>query len=152
MTTKASNHLELFQDLSAVIDDLIHSVDKQKLRRMATNKWTVKDVLCHIVFWHRYYAQNYASLAAGKKPFVFTSRGGSTRNQDGIDSIKKFSKKKLIIMLNKTHKSLYKSIVIKGVKKMSYTDRRKYNTEDFLIEITKHIQRHTIQVRRVKDK
>ena len=40
---------------------------------MTIEKWTVKDVLCHIAFWYNYYAQNHSSLVAGTKPYIFTS-------------------------------------------------------------------------------
>lgn len=150
MTGSSAKYSELFLCLTETIKEFLREVEKQRLQNMATEKWTVKDVLCHIAFWHNYYAQNYASLAAGIEPFIFTSKGGSTRNQRGVDSLKHKSQKYLINLINKAQASLHENIVIKKVPKMSYTDRKDYKTDEFLKDITGHIQRHNIQVRRAK--
>jgi len=140
----------LFISLTDTIKTFILEVKKHKLQDMATEDWSVKDVLCHIAYWHNYYAQNYSSLASGTKPFVFKSKGGSTRNQDGVDKLKNKTRKNLISIINKAQSSLYKSIVINKVPKMTYIEGSEYKTEDFLVMIDKHIQRHTVQVRRAK--
>jgi hypothetical protein len=140
----------LFSVLDETVQLFIQEVNKQKLNKMAAKKWTVKDVLCHVVFWHRYYAQNFSSLAAGKKPFVFTSRGGSERNQKGVNSLRHYTKVDLLELLKNAHTSLYKSIVIDKVPAMNYTDLKRYKTDEFLQVVIGHISRHTIQVRRAK--
>ena len=150
MKSSSGKYSQLFLSLTESIETFIQEVKKHRLSDLATEKWTVKDILCHIAFWHNYYAQNYASLSAVTKPFVFTSKGGSTRNQKGVDSLNHKSQKELTNSINKSQISLYRSIVIKKVPKMSYTDRREYKTVEFLKEITGHIQRHTMQVRRAK--
>jgi len=147
LSTKYSS---LFSLLDHAVEQFIKEVHKQRLQNMATEKWSVKDVLRHISFWHRYYAQSYSSLAARKKPFIFTSKGGSTRNQEGVDSLTHKSKGALIKLLVEAQKSLYKNIVINEVPKMNYTDRNEYETEEFLRVVIGHINRHTIQVRRAK--
>ena len=151
MKVSSSKNSQLFLSLTEAIKTFLEEVNKHKLQDMATHEWTVKDELCHIAFWHDYYAQNYSSLVAGIKPYVFTSKGGSTRNQEGVDRLNHQSKKDLVTSLHKAHASLYKSIVVKRVPKMSYTDRKKYKTEEFLKEITAHIKRHTILVKRAKN-
>ena len=146
-----SNYKELFNTLDQTVHLFIKEVGKQKLNNMATDEWTVKDVLRHIVFWHEYYAQQYASLASGKKPFIFTSKGGSTRNQKGVDALKSKSKEELAKRLYKAQKSLGRSIVVKKVPGMDYTDKRYYETDEFLVTIIRHIKNHTIQVNKSKD-
>ena len=141
-----SNYSELYSNLSESIENFITTVNSQKLEKLVTDKWTVKDELCHIVFWHRYYAQNYSALAKGEKPIVFTSKGGSTRNQEGVDSLKNKSRDELIDMLRIGQKELYESIVVKKVPEMNYTNRRKYKTEDFLDEIIRHINGHAKKI------
>lgn len=133
-------------NLDSVLDTLIQEVNKQELDNFAADKWTVKDVLCHVVFWHRYYAQQYSDLAHGKKPFIFPSRGGSIRNQAGVDSLKHESKDQLIKMLLEAQKVLSLSILEKNILKMNYTDRRLYETGEFLEMISNHIKRHTGQI------
>lgn len=150
MKGSSSKYTSLFLSLTEAVGEFLQEIEKQRLQNMATEKWSVKDVLCHIAFWHNYYAQNYSSLASGTKPYIFKSKGGSTRNQEGVDSLNHKSQKDLIKLINKAQASLYESIVVKEVPKMSYTDRRKYKTDEFLGEITRHIQRHTMQVRRAK--
>ncbi len=150
MRRLSNKYFELFISLTRAIQAFLQEIKGQKLQNMATKEWTVKDELSHIAFWHNYYAQNYESLANGTEPFVFRSKGGSTRNQDGVNSINKKSQKDLINIINNAQKSLYKSIVIKKVPKMTYIENSEYKTEDFLVMITRHIQRHTIQVRQAK--
>lgn len=146
-----ARYSKLFSRLEIVLQDFINEVNKSKLTKAATDEWSVKDVLCHITFWHGYYAEQYAALATNKKPFIFTSRGGSARNQEGVDSLKGLSKKDLIKKLLIAQKSLHKSIVVSKVHQMNYTDRTTYKTEVFLDVIIGHIIRHTVQVRRAKD-
>lgn len=150
MKTSTKKYSKLFLLLSEAVEVFQKEVDKHSLLDMATQDWTVKDELCHITFWHDYYAQNYAALAVGTKPFLFVSKGGSTRNQEGVNGLKHKSRRYLITLLNKAHASLYSSIVVKKVPKMTYIVGRDYTTESFLEMITGHIQRHTIQVRRAK--
>jgi hypothetical protein len=152
MINSSRKYSQLFLSLTEAIEVFIQEVKKHKLQDMATEEWSVKDVLCHISFWHTYYAQNYSSLAAGTQPFVFKSKGGSTRNQEGVDKFKLKSRKSLITLMNNAQSSLYKSIVIKKVPQMTYIVGSEYKTEDFLVMITGHIQRHTTQVRRAKKK
>ncbi len=141
---------QLFIILDKTLQNFIQEVNNQKLQNLATQHWTVKDVLCHIVFWHTYYAQNYLSLSEGKTPTVFTSKGGSLRNQEGVNSLKTLSKDDLFAMLQIAQQTLYNCIVIKHVPEMNYTDRKKYKTEDFLEEINRHIIGHTKQVKKAK--
>lgn len=144
------NYAELFSLLDKTVENFVKEVNNQQLRNKATDVWSVKDELCHIVFWHTYYAQNYSALAKGEKPVVFPSAGGSTRNQEGVNSLKGKSKDELIQLLDNAQKSLYESIVIKKVPAMDYTNRKRYTTEDFLIEIARHINGHTKQVVKAK--
>jgi hypothetical protein len=138
-------------NLDLVFETLIQAVNKQNLDNIAASKWTVKDVLCHVVFWHRYYAQQYSDLAHSKKPFIFPSRGGSIRNQSGVDSLKHESKNQLIKMLLEAQKVLSLSILENNILKMHYTDRRVYETGEFLEIITRHIKRHTEQIVKAKN-
>ena len=142
---------QLFILLTETVNNFVKEVNKHRLLDMATDEWTVKDELCHIAFWHDYYAQNYAAMASGTKPFLFVSKGGSTRNQEGVDKLKNKSKKYLLTLLEKAHSILYDSIVLKKVPQMTYIVGTDYTTENFLEIITGHINRHTVLVRRAKN-
>lgn len=150
MKSLSGKHSRLFRSLTESVAIFIEEVNKHNLKDMATQEWSVKDVLCHISYWHVYYAQNYSSLANGNQPFVFKSKGGSKRNQEGVSLFKNKSKKDLIALINSSQTSLYESIVIKKIPKMTYIAPREYKTDDFLIIITRHIQNHTMQIKRSK--
>ena len=150
MKTSSGKYSQLFILLTETVNNFIKAVNKHNLLDMATDKWTVKDELCHIAFWHDYYAQNYAALATNTKPFLFVSKGGSTRNQEGVDKLKHRSEKYLVTLIDKAQSSLYNSIVVKQVPKMTYIVGREYETEKFLEMIVGHINGHTILVRRAK--
>lgn len=150
MNTSPDRYSELFNKLSESVDNFVKEVNNHNFSKMATDEWTVKDELCHIAGWHEYYAQNYAAQASGTKPFLFVSRGGLTRNQEMVEKLKNKSKKYLIDLLNKAHASLYHSIVIKKVPRMTYIVGTDYATDKFLEMITGHINRHTLLVKRAK--
>lgn len=150
MDSGTKKYYESFLKLSNAVDHFIQEVNHLKLSNMATDEWTVKDVLCHIVFWHNYYAKQHSALASGKNPVIFKSKGGSTRNQEGVDLLKSLSKENLIEKLNKSHKDLYRSIIVNQVPGMDYTDKKHYQTEESLEVIAGHINRHALQVKRSK--
>lgn len=140
---------ELFSLFTDSIESFIHEVKSKKSTLMATDEWTVKDELCHIVFWHENYAANYEALAKHKNPPL--PEGMSTINMAGVLSLRKFSIKELIKRLLKANKSLYYSIVVKKIPQMTYSKGgRTYETPDFLIMIARHIDTHTKQVKKAK--
>ncbi len=142
-----NTYTELFSLLSESIETLIHEVKNKKSTLIATEEWTVKDELCHITFWHENYAANYEALAKHQDPPL--PEGMSTINMAGVLSLRKCSIKELINRLQKANMSLYNSIVVKHISQMTYSrGGRTYKTSDFLTMITRHIHRHTTQVKR----
>ncbi len=151
MTKDISPYSQQITTLGERLQTFVQEINRQNVLNMATDKWSVKNVLCHIVFWHRYYAQQYAALANGKTPFIFKSSGGSTRNQGGVESMKHSSKSELIKLLFDAQQLLSKSIMEKNVSEMNYTDRKTYKTGDFLDMTISHIERHTKQIVKSKN-
>lgn len=144
-----TSYNELFSSFTDSIEAFIHEVKNKKTTLMATDEWTVKDELCHIVFWHENYAANYEALANHKDPPL--PQDMSTINMAGVLSLRKHSIKELISRLYKANKSLYNSIVVKKVPRMTYSKGgRTYETADFLEMISRHIITHTKQVMRAK--
>lgn len=140
---------ELFTILSVAIEVFIDEVKNKKFSLMATDEWSVKDELRHIVFWHENYAANYKALSEHKNPPL--PDGMSTINMAGVLLLKKYSIKTLINKLQIANKSLYNSIVVKEVPQMTYSKGgRTYKTADFLEMITRHITTHTKQVKSAK--
>lgn len=143
------NIKELFSLLADSVEAFICEVKNKKSTLQATDEWTVKDELCHIVFWHENYAANYEALAKNEEPSL--PEGMSTINMAGVLSLRKYSIKELIRRLLKANKSLYNSIVIKEVPRMTYSKGgRTYETADFLKMIASHINTHTKQVKKAK--
>jgi hypothetical protein len=146
---ESGNYKKLFALLSKNLDVFIGEVKKKKSTLMATDEWTVKDELCHIVFWHENYAANYQALAERRDPPL--PEGMSTINIAGVLSLRKNSMKMLFERLQKAHKSLYTSIVIKKVPQMTYSrGGRVYSTPEFLDVIARHLLTHAKQVKRAK--
>jgi hypothetical protein len=145
-----SNYNRQFVVLSHNLDLFILEVQNKKSTLMATDKWTVKDVLCHIVFWHENYAANYAALATNSQPPLLDGPGYKL-NPDGVASLRKCSEAELITRLHTAQNSLYTSIVVKRVPQMTYKkDGHVYQTADFLTVIARHLVTHTKHVKRAK--
>lgn len=139
----------MFVELSEKLEILVKEVRRKNSSLMATEEWTVKDELCHVVFWHETYAANYRALAAHQEPVLLEKT--STSNISGVASLRKYSIKELINRLNKAQEVLYTSIVEKEVPRMTYSKGgRVYESADFLEMIIKHIHSHILQVRRAK--
>lgn len=144
-----SSYKELFAIFTDGIETFISEVKSKKSTLMATDEWSVKDELCHITFWHENYAVNYKALAEHKDPPL--PEGMSTINIAGVLSLRKCSIKELIERLRKANKSLYTSIVVKKIPRMTYSrGGHTYETSDFLKIILRHINTHTKQVKRAK--
>jgi len=140
---------ELFSQLTSNIELFIQEVKVKKSTLKATDDWSVKDELCHIVFWHENYAANYEALTKGQAPNL--PENMSTINMRGVRSLQKYSMKDLIARLRSAHKSLFVSIVEKRIPRMTYSKGGKtYETDHFLDMITRHILTHIKQVRRAK--
>ena len=139
---------QLFLELESILNDFLEEVNKKKLGDRATTEWSVKDVLGHITYWHQYYAQQYESLSRGEKPYFHRSLAG--KNVEGRQKKKYTSKKKLIKELLQANQSLKTSILEKKVPQMRYMASRTYETHEFLEVVIRHIQSHTLQVRRAK--
>lgn len=140
----------LFEALTAQLDQFVQTVHTKKLSLQATDEWTVKGVLCHIVFWHEAYAANYGAMANHAAPQIPQSPAYKL-NESSVKSMKRISTDILIKRLWAAHESLRNSIVIHTVPEMTYNSGgRVYKTDEFLEMITRHIRTHMIQVRRAK--
>lgn len=140
----------LFALLSKNLETFIREVKTKQLTLLATDQWSVKDVLCHLVFWHESYAANYRALADNKEPPLLEGPGYML-NPQGVRSLRKYSRNALIERLRDAQESLYESIMEKQVPQMTYKkDGRVYRTDEFLSVIARHVVTHTKQVRRAR--
>lgn len=113
------NYKELFSQLTSNIESFIQEVKAKKSTLKATDEWSVKDELCHIVFWHENYAANYEALANGEIPKL--PENMSTINMRGVKSLRRYSIRDLVSRLRGAHESLYASIVEKRIPRMTYS-------------------------------
>jgi hypothetical protein len=149
-SVETGRYSQLFEQLSNNLNIFIQAVYGKKSGLLATDKWTVKDVLCHIVFWHENYAANYHALALNRPPPLLDGPGYKL-NPEGVASFRNFSTPELINRLHQAQSSLYQSIVVNKVPQMTYKKGgRIYKTEDFLKVIARHLLTHTKQVNRAK--
>lgn len=146
----STNYLEPFNKMSNNLDLFVDEVKRKDSRLMATDKWTVKEILCHIVFWHMNYAENYQALSLGKHPALLNGPLYKI-NLIGVYELKENSINNLINLLFKANEILYQSIVVKKVPKMTYKENGKVlATDKFLHLIERHLYTHTQQVRKAK--
>lgn len=141
---------KLFARLSKNLEIFIDEVKRKNLNSVATDQWTVKEVLCHLVFWHENYAGNYQALVQHKEPPLFDETFYNL-NIEGVYSLHKYPVQELISRLLKANQTLYDCIVVKKVPQMLYKKNGSlYQTSEFLDLIAGHLATHTKQVRRAK--
>lgn len=104
--------------------------------------WSVKDILCHITYWHQYYSKNLIAQSKGKScilpriPFY-------TLNQNGVEKMRSHSDNKLFSMLTNANNQLKKIIVSGKVNHIIYREGTTYSIPRFIEIVDRHIQSHT---------
>lgn len=115
---------------------------------LATSEWTVRDVLRHITYWHRYYADNLQAEAEGKT-FFMPKRKYSELNEAGVESLQHLGDEELLTMLGQSHSDLGRSVLGGKVRQMTYRQgSRPYPLMKFLQVVDSHIKGHTRAIRR----
>jgi hypothetical protein len=105
--------------------------------------WTVRDILCHITYWHEYYVKNLEAEAKGTS-YIMPRTKLYLMNQKGVEKMRKYSDVKLFTRLAKANSQLGKVALSGKVKQMTYWEGRKpYTLLTFLELIDRHIQSHT---------
>ena len=141
---------DAFSKMTKNLDIFVETVRSKNSKLMATDKWSVKDVLSHITFWHINYAANYKALSLHQDPPLLDGPGYKL-NDEGVRHFKHYSRVKLISLLYEAQDSLYQNIVIDKIPQLTYKKNgRVYDTQTFLHLIERHLRTHTIQVRRGK--
>lgn len=138
----------LFKTLTSRLTVFIDFVEEKDGNFMATDKWTVDDVLRHVTYWHMNYADNYKALAEGKQPPLLEGPYYQL-NLQGVASLKKYSRNELIQKLHQAHNDLKKCILIEKVPQMQYKKEGKVlSTAQFLQIVEAHLRGHIKQVRK----
>jgi uncharacterized damage-inducible protein DinB len=135
-------------DLSESIDGFIEEYKHHYSTDSMSELWSVKDVLCHITYWHRYYAENLAAEARGGS-HIMPKTKLYLMNQKGVEEMRPYSDKKLFILLTRAHKKLAKAVLSGKVIQMTYWEGRKpYSLLTFLEIVDRHIGSHTRGIRK----
>lgn len=135
----------------AGLTDSINQFKKEYKLHYPTDRmsdiWSVKDILCHITYWHRYYAKNLSAQASGRS-YVFPRIPFYELNQRGVEKLRSHSDKNLFAMLTKANNKLKKVILSGKVHQITYRVGTVYTIDRFLFIIDRHIRSHTRQVGR----
>ena len=140
----------LFARLTETLNQFVEEYRLHHPNDKVSEEWSVKDVLCHITYWHQYYAENLATEAKGIA-FVFRNIRGSQINQTGVESLRSYSDEQIVGRLTAGHKMLKRSVYSGKVTQMTYRKGAKpYSLSEFLDIIDRHIQRHTAAMKKAK--
>jgi len=150
MTQQTDNTKKLFEIVTLRLGEFIDQIREKEGGLLATDKWTVDDVLRHVTFWHSNYADNYQALTKGMLPPLLEGPGYKI-NIEGVDSLQHLTRDKLITKLEKAHTSLRHSILIKKVPKMKYRAHGQvYTSQKFLEIVEAHLRGHIKQIKKAQ--
>lgn len=138
-----SIHVKALSELT----DSINNFETEYLKHFPEDKmsdiWSVRDILCHVTYWHRYYAKNLTAEAEGKS-YVLPKIQFYTLNQRGVEEMRPYSDNKLFAMLSKANNQIAKTILSGKVNEMTYRmDCKPYTITRFLEIVNRHIGAHT---------
>lgn len=104
--------------------------------------WTVKDVLCHITFWHESFARNVSDLANDRKPKPL--RGTYKElNLRCTEEFRSLPFEEIFSRLEEAQLIIQKHILNPNLVLIPYRIGSKdYSPEDHLQVVSKHIKKH----------
>ena len=142
------NKIEIaFNNLTSALEKFKEVYSSQVSSNMVTNEWSVKDILCHITYWHNYYADNLNAEAKGEK-YLFPKIKYSILSQKGFELLRPYSSEELFKMIDNSHLKIRDSIFVGKVSEMTYREGSKpYPIIEFLHIVEGHIRGHTKDIR-----
>lgn len=120
-------------------------------REVYKDGWTTKQIIAHIVFYHGYYASVCDAKSKGKElPLIDKSLGKV--NQETAIEYGKLSREELMNRFDTSQKTLVRALdKLNGNTHIPYKKGgRIYTAKQYLIEITRHLIKHTKDLKRVK--
>ncbi len=144
MLNNTEQHIkEALKTLSQRVNEfcLFYKNDKN-YNNMIYAKWSAKDVLGHITFWHESFARNLKDLSDGVKPNPLKGKLSEV-NHMSVESTRNVSILELIIRLKTAQKIIEKHITNTAVENIPYKKgSRDYNRLEHLQIVENHINRH----------
>jgi hypothetical protein len=141
---------EVVKKLNESANSFIETVSKVKLyQEVYENGWSAKQIIAHIVFYHEYYASVIRAMVKDRKlPLIDESL--AVVNKRSAVEYGRLPRKELLKRFEKANGSLSKNIVQLDVNaEIPYKKGgRRYTPNEYIREITRHIEKHTKDLRR----
>jgi len=116
---------------------------------MVYERWTAKDVLAHLTFWHESFARNVCDLANDVKPTPLKGKLGDL-NQAGVDEMKPCTLETVIQRFQTAHQIIRENILNPKMGLIPYRKgTRDYTPEEHLEIVVDHITKHLRDVRKI---
>ncbi len=130
----------------------ISDVRKSNKYRKVYDDWSVKEILCHVTFWHINYAENLIAEEENKERPLLKGKY-SVINTLAFKTLRRFSTENIIKKLVDANMEIGEVVKRGKVSKMTYKEgARDYSMEEFLDMIEAHIRNHAKDIRRRKRK
>jgi hypothetical protein len=144
METRAT----LLQQLNETVSQLLATCQAlTEPERLVYERWSAKDVLAHLTFWHESFARNVRDLAQGIKPTPLKGRL-SDLNQQGVDEMRSLTLAQVSQRLMTAQALIREHILNPKLTSIPYRKgSRDYSPEEHLELVIGHIQLHLKDVR-----
>lgn len=109
---------------------------------MVYARWSAKDILGHLVFWHESFARNLCDVSESQKLNPLKGKLSEV-NQLGVEATRSVFIDKLIIRLNAAQQVIEEHIFNTEVQLIPYKKgSRDYSRKEHLEIVVAHIKRH----------
>ncbi|AIQ36749.1 hypothetical protein R50345_20160 [Paenibacillus sp. FSL R5-0345] len=139
-----------FKSLIPFVESLEEVPDKHWNMPIATGKWTVKDILCHLMLWDKYFYEGAIKKILLKEPLTTKHLDFNEFNANAMEYAKLLSKQTLIEQF-----LLYRTRILDAVSgltdeecDMEYkdADRKKFSVRKYLRSFIPHDKHHKKQI------
>jgi len=115
-------------------------------------RWSAKDVLAHLTFWHESFARNVDDLVNGRKPSLLKGRLADL-NQAGVEALALLSLAEVLERFEKAHAILQRNALNPALTLLRYRQgSREYTVEEHLELVNDHINHHLRDARKALKK
>ncbi len=141
---------DMFSPINVLVDELNTTVSKFisffendfNFSVMIYDKWSAKDVLGHIVFWHESFAKNVTDLALHIKPSPLRGKLSKV-NELSVDSTRNVTISELLNRLSHAQSLIETHITSNSISLIPYKiGSRPYSAQEHLMVVNRHIQKH----------
>lgn len=139
---------ELIDNLTNTLNEFIANINDADPSLEVYEKWNVHNILEHITFWHKNYAENLEALESGLKPPLLGTYKQIAK--DTTTQMGHLSKKELIRMLIDSNNRIISVVNNNKVKTLRYKKgSRMYTVNELLEVVEKHIGDHLADLKKI---